>query len=46
MTHQKKSKKNIKKHKPANQKTTTAGKQQSPGENNKETGPIEKEKKN
>jgi arylsulfatase A-like enzyme/lipopolysaccharide biosynthesis regulator YciM len=48
MKHQKKSKKrkqNIKKHKPVNQKTDSTGKQQSPGENNKETAPIKKEKK-
>jgi arylsulfatase A-like enzyme/Flp pilus assembly protein TadD len=48
MKHQKKSKKrnqNIKKHKPAIQKTNAAGKQQSPLENNGETAPVKKEKK-
>jgi arylsulfatase A-like enzyme/Tfp pilus assembly protein PilF len=43
MKHQKKSKKrnqNIKKHKPAIQKTNAAGKQQSPAEDNRETAPI------
>ena len=48
MKHQKKSKKrtqNIKKHKPVNQKINSTGKQQSWGENNKETGPGKNEKR-
>jgi arylsulfatase A-like enzyme/lipopolysaccharide biosynthesis regulator YciM len=48
MKHQKKSKKrkqNIKKHKPANQTTNAAGKQQSPGENNQEKAPVKAAKR-
>lgn len=48
MTHQKKSKKrkqNIKKHKSANQKTNTSGKQQPPGENNQEKVPVKAAKR-
>jgi arylsulfatase A-like enzyme/Flp pilus assembly protein TadD len=48
MKHQKKGKKrnqNIKKHKTANQKTNAAGKQKSPGENNRETAPVKAAKR-